>query len=174
MPKRVAKARKDGHVHARDDDGDMLLLDVKPPTRTQSSSQSQINVTASPAGKGKAKAAEPDGSETEDDSDEDLLAAKPKPSTPAPKKNGHNPLPTPARSLSPELDPARAPGRIIGATRPLNDFKTNIARGDMVSKAVEDLGVVITEIVMRPFANRRNAELMECLETLRDTCLKVR
>ncbi|KAJ7139489.1 SPOC like C-terminal domain-containing protein [Mycena epipterygia] len=174
VPKRVAKARKDGHVHARDDDGDMLLLDVKPPAHTQSSSQSlsQINVTASPAGNGKPKAVEPDGSETEDDSDEDLLAAKPKPSTPASKKNGHNPLPTPARSLSPELDPARAPGRIIGATRPLNDFKANIARGDMVSKAVEDLGVVIAEIVMRPFANRRNAELMECLETLRDTCLK--
>jgi len=30
----------------------------------------------------------------------------------------------------------------------------------------------VTEIVMRPFANRRSAELMECMETLRDTCLK--
>ncbi|KAJ7652019.1 SPOC like C-terminal domain-containing protein [Mycena polygramma] len=178
VPKRVAKARKDGHVHARDDDDDMLLLDVKAPTRTQSS-QSQIKITASPGDKkGKAKAADPDDSATEDESDyEDLLAAtgakaKAKPSTPPPKNNGHNPLPTPARSLSPEFDPARAPGRIVGNTRPLEDFKANIARGDMVSKAVEDLGVVITEIVMRPFANRRNAELMECLETLRDTCLK--
>ncbi|KAJ6498003.1 SPOC domain-like protein [Mycena vitilis] len=178
VPKRVVKARKDGHVHARDDDDDMLLLDVKPPTRTQSS-QSQIKITASPGDKkGKAKAADPDDSATEDESDyEDLLAAtgakpKPKQSTPPPKNNGHNPLPTPARSLSPEFDPARAPGRIVGNTRPLEDFKANIARGDMVSKAVEDLGVVITEIVMRPFANRRNAELMECLETLRDTCLK--
>ncbi|KAJ7451138.1 SPOC domain-like protein [Mycena latifolia] len=171
VPKKVAKARKDGHVHARDDDGDLLLLDAKPPARTQSSSQSQIKVTASPAGKGKEKAANPDDSETEDD-DEDLLAAKPKPSTPAPKKNGHNSLPTPARSLSPEIDPARAPGRIIGATRPLDDFKANIARGDVVSKAVEDLAVVITELVLRPFTNRRTAELMECLETLRDTCLK--
>ncbi|KAJ7924419.1 SPOC like C-terminal domain-containing protein [Mycena leptocephala] len=181
VPKKVARARKDGHVHARDDDDEMLLLDVKaPPQRTQSTSQSQspIKVTASPAEKkGKAKAVDPDDSATEDDSDyEDLLAAKgtkPKPSTPPPaNKNGHNPLPTPARSLSPPLDPARAPGRIVGNTRPLDDFKANIARGDMVSKAVEDLGVVITEIVMRPFANRRNAELMECMETLRDTCLK--
>jgi hypothetical protein len=38
---------------------------------------------------------------------------------------------------------------------------------------VEDLGAVVAEIVMRPFANRRSAELMECLEALRDTCLKV-
>jgi ATP-dependent DNA helicase 2 subunit 2 len=182
VPKKVARARKDGHVHARDDDDEMLLLDVKaPPQRTQSTSQSQspIKVTASPAEKkGKAKAVDPDDSATEDDSDyEDLLAAKgtkPKPNTPPPaNKNGHNPLPTPARSLSPPFDPARAPGRIVGNTRPLDDFKANIARGDMVSKAVEDLGVVITEIVMRPFANRRNAELMECMETLRDTCLKV-
>ncbi|KAJ7771956.1 SPOC like C-terminal domain-containing protein [Mycena maculata] len=175
VPKKVARARKDGHVHARDDDGDMLLLDMKPPTRTQSVSQSpskiDVTVTASPSGKG--KAVEPNNSDTED-SDDDMPAAKPKPSTPPAKKNSHshNPLPTPARSLSPEIDPARAPGRIIGVTRPLADFKANIARGDMVSKAVEDLGAVITEIVLRPFANRRNTELMECLETLRDTCLK--
>ncbi|KAJ7102505.1 SPOC domain-like protein [Mycena belliarum] len=174
VPKRVAKARKDGHVHARDDDGDLLLLDARPPARTQTLSQTQLKGSASPAGKGKAKAADPDDSATEDDTDdEDLLAkSKPKPSSPMPKKNGHNPLPTPARSLSPEIDPARAPGRIIGATRPLQDFKANIARGDVVSKAVEDLGAVITEIVLRPFANRRNAELMESLKTLRDTCLK--
>ncbi|KAJ7480055.1 SPOC domain-like protein [Mycena galericulata] len=176
VPKRVARARKDGHVHARDDEGDTLLLDVKAPTRTQSASQSQskIDVTASPAGKGKAKAVVPDDSETEDDTDDEQLRTKGKPNTPAPPKNGlgHNPLPTPARSLSPEIDPARAPGRIIGATRPLADFKANIERGDMVSKAVEDLGVVITEIVLRPFASRRNTELMECMETLRDTCLK--
>ncbi|KAJ7171774.1 SPOC domain-like protein [Mycena crocata] len=188
VPKRVARARKDGHVHAQDDDGDMLLLDMKaPPRPSQSNSQSQIKVTASasPAGKGKAKAAEnPDDSVTEDEDDyEDLLAAKPKPvaqpSTPLPvaRKNGsggenHNPLPTPARSLSPELDPGRAPGRIVGTTRPLEDFKANLARGDVVSKAVEDLGAVIIEVVLRPFASRRSAELMDCLEALRDTCLK--
>ncbi|KAF8171709.1 SPOC like C-terminal domain-containing protein [Mycena galopus ATCC 62051] len=146
VPKKVTHARKDGHVHARDEgDDEMLILDAKPPTRTQSQSQSQsqIKVTASPAGKkGKAKAVDPDDSATEDDSDAE------------------------------DFDPARAPGRIVGNTRPLDDFKANIARGDMVSKAVEDLGAVVTEIVMCPFANRRSAELMECMETLRDTCLK--
>ncbi|KAJ7789458.1 ku80-like protein [Mycena olivaceomarginata] len=176
VPKKVARTRKDGHVHAHDDDDEMLLLDAKPPTRSASQSQSQIKVTASPAGKGKAKAGVADDSATEDDSDgEDLLAAsaaKKPAGTPPPQRKAHNPLPTPARSLSPEFDPARAPGRIVGNTRPLADFQANIARGDMVSKAVEDLGAVVAEIVMRPFANRRSAELMECLEALRDTCLK--
>ncbi|KAF8214293.1 SPOC like C-terminal domain-containing protein [Mycena galopus ATCC 62051] len=155
VPKKVTRARKDGHVHARDEgDDEMLILDAKPPTRTQSQSQSQsqIKVTASPAGKkGKAKAVDPDNSATEDDSDaEDVLAPlatkKPAVGTPPPVRKGRNPLPTPARSLSPEFDPARAPGRIVGHTRPLDDFKANIALGDMVSKAVEDLGAVVTEL----------------------------
>jgi len=82
------------------------------------------------------------------------------------------PLPTPARSMSPDVDPGRAHGRIIGSTFPLADFKKNLARGDVVTKAVEDLGVVITEIVMRPFSSRRSAELLECMAALRDTSLK--
>ncbi|KAJ7785660.1 SPOC domain-like protein [Mycena metata] len=206
VPKKVARARKDGHVHAQDDDDEMLLLDAKPPAPSRSQSQSQVKVTASASpGKGKAKAAAADDSATDDDDDyEDFLAAKnpkaaavpaatPKKSTPPPpKKNGGNPLPTPARSLSPparrgarsrspsadpenddfEVDPGRAPGRIIGTTHPLKDFRDNIARGDMVSKAVEDLAFVITEIVLRPFAKKRGAELMECLGTLREVCLK--
>lgn len=172
MPKRVARARDDGHVHARDDDDEMLLLDAKGPLRV---SQSQSALGASPASKAKAKAAETDGSATEDDSDGEAGNTKPSGAADAPRagKREQNPLPTPARSISPEIDPARAPGRIIGATHPLDDFRVNIARGDMVSKAVEDLGVVITEIVMRPFASRRQAELVECLETMRNTCLKV-
>ncbi|KAK7064784.1 SPOC domain-like protein [Favolaschia claudopus] len=186
VPKKVARQRKDGHVHARDDGDDMLLLDAKPaPKRpgAASQSQSQVNVTVSSADKkGKAKAVNSDDSATEDDSEgEDLLAStavamkakKATPATPAPPpKRNHNPLPTPARSLSPEFDRGLAPGRIIGNARPLDDFKTNIARGDMVSKAVEDLGAVVTEIVLRPFANRRKDEMLECMETLRDTCLK--
>ncbi|KAJ7151626.1 ku80-like protein [Mycena filopes] len=152
-------------------------------------------ISASPS-KGKAKAVDPDDSATDDDDDyEDFLAARnpnstaakvaEKAGTPPPMKKNSNPLPTPARSLSPssrarspsddppfEVDPARAPGRIVGATHPLADFRSNIARGDMVSKAVEDLGFVITDIVLRPFARKRAAELMECLEALREVCLK--
>ncbi|KAJ7630413.1 SPOC domain-like protein [Roridomyces roridus] len=165
VPKKVAKTRKDGHVHAKDDDDDILLLDAKP----RASQATKAEPVSSPD-KGKSKAAE--DSETEDES-EDEAAAKTKPkSTPPPKNGPSNPLPTPARSLSPQIDPGRAPGRIIGSTRPLADFKTNVACGEAVSKAVEDMGAVITEIVLKPFASRRNAELLECLEVLRETCLK--
>jgi ATP-dependent DNA helicase 2 subunit 2 len=101
-----------------------------------------------------------------------LLDAK-KPATPPPFTAKGMPLPTPARSMSPEFHPGREPGRIIGSTFPLTDFKKNLAQGDVVTKAVEDLGVVITEIVMRPFSSRRTAELLECMVAMRDTSLKV-
>lgn len=102
-----------------------------------------------------------------------LLDTK-KPVTPVPFGSKNVPLPTPARSISPVIDPGRAPGRIIGSTYPLADFKKNLVQGDVVTKAVEDLGVVITEIVMRPFSSRRSEELLECMTALRDTSLKVR
>ena len=164
VPKKVAKARKDGHQHAQDDDDDnILLLDRKPSAVTKSSSQILSPSKAKEAEKGKPA----DDSETEDEeSDSGLLLNK---------ENSRNPLPTPARSLSPagSLDPQIDEGRIIGRTHPLKDFKTNLSRGDVVTKAVEDLSAVITEIVMRPFANRRKDEMMECMKAMRDTCLKV-
>ncbi|KAL0945550.1 hypothetical protein HGRIS_014711 [Hohenbuehelia grisea] len=212
VPKRVAKTRKDGHVHARDDDDELLLLDRKKPStsRTQSS-QSQVRITEAPSAsrsKGKA-AATADDSATEDEEEEELLLDKVGPSKSKPKSASPKPQPreplspsltpaigrsrrmakgapmTPTRSMSPDSgamdvddpngerqDPGLAPGRIIGNTFPLRDFKRNIAQGDVVSKAVEDLATVIGEIVGRPFSSRRRAELLECMEILRDTCLK--
>ena len=41
-----------------------------------------------------------------------------------------------------------------------------------MSKAVEDFGWVIREIVVRPFTSRRNEELVECLRVLRKVCLE--
>ncbi|TFK19905.1 SPOC domain-like protein [Coprinopsis marcescibilis] len=170
VTKRVAKAKKEGHDHINDED-EMLLLDRKP-TRTQSSffgsgSQSQVGASASFADKKPAD----DGSDTEDDNEELLLNAKP-PATPAPS-GSRGPLPTPARSVSPRgLDPGRAPGKIIGNTDPLRDFKKNLAGGDLVTKAVEDMAVVITEIVLKPFAKRRAEELIECMKAMRKTCLE--
>ncbi|TFK38608.1 hypothetical protein BDQ12DRAFT_683054 [Crucibulum laeve] len=180
VPKRVAKARKDGHEHAQDEEDAMLLLDKKP--LTPSKARPGIRFTGAAGGsahstpsKGKAKVMQDPSdsqSDTEDD-DEDLIlnpTAK-KPATPSPS-NDRNALPTPARSLSPDVDLGRAPGRIIGSTYPLRDFEANIALGDVVSKAVEDMGAVIVEIVMRPFASRRNAELVSCMKKMRDTCLQ--
>ena len=95
VPKKVAKARKDGHQHAQDDDDDsILLLDRKPSAVAKSSSQILSSSKAKEAGKGKPA----DDSETEDESDSGL---------PLNKENNRNPLPTSARSLSPtgSLDP---------------------------------------------------------------------
>lgn len=157
----MAKARKDGHVHAQEED-ENLLLDRK----------AGQTPTHSPV-KGQAKA-KPQDSDTEEDEEDTMLLEKKGPSTPVPEnRRANGPLPTPVRSISPEIDPGRAPGRIIGTTFPLKDFQKNTAQGDVVSKAVEDLGAVIVDIAMRPFAKRRNTELIECMKVLRDTCLKV-
>jgi ATP-dependent DNA helicase 2 subunit 2 len=165
VPKRIAKARKDGHVHAQDEEDNLLLLD-----RKKASEKSFIHVAEASSSSSKAKTIiNAEDSETEDD--EDLLLNKP--STPLPPPKNVALLPTPARSLSPQVDPGRAPNRIIGTTYPLKDFTKNIAQGDVVMKAVEDLSAVITEIVMRPFASRRKSELLECMTVLRKTSLEV-
>ncbi|KAJ7604911.1 SPOC like C-terminal domain-containing protein [Roridomyces roridus] len=97
--------RRDGHVHAKDDDDDIFLLDVKPRA-------SRVK-KAEPASS-QSKAAD----ETEDES-EDEAGAKTKPtSTPPPKNDCGNPLPTPAPSLSPQINPGRAPKLMSRAARP--------------------------------------------------------
>ncbi|TFK76643.1 SPOC domain-like protein [Pluteus cervinus] len=258
VPKRVAKAKKDGHEHAAaDDNDDMLLLDRKQPSTPRRTQQTQAQLRFTQTQKGspsplraleKAKAAatraNPNDSDTEDDEDEAdvsmvevggqateeddnilLLDKKPAPVkgimepplVPSRSNGRSNPLPTPARSLSPpsrrppnreltrlsiegdvdmvdgeanstsekgkakdesqdsdwvmDIDPGRAPGRIIGSTWPLKDFKNNTSRGDVVTKAVEDLAWVITDIVTKPFAMKRADEMIECMKTLRNTCL---
>lgn len=183
MPKKVAKARKDGHVHAHDDDEEMLLLDRKP---SASSSRLQLRLEDDTAmappsqSNGDSKKPVPeDDSDTEESDTEELLLDKKGP----PKSTNNNPMPTPARSSSPpsrgqaavndeDIDPQVAHGRIIGFTHPLKDFKANIATGDLVTKAVEDLGVVIIEVILRPFANRRKDEMLECMKQMRDVALK--
>ena len=73
-----------------------------------------------------------------------------------------------------EIDPARAPGRIVGAAFPLKDFRANIARGDLVTKAVEDLAFVVKDVVAQPFAKLRTNEMLECMRELRRVALEVR
>ncbi|EPQ61200.1 SPOC domain-like protein [Gloeophyllum trabeum ATCC 11539] len=168
VPKRVFKQRKDGHVRAADEDQDMLLLE-KIPRRTQSiASQSQLQASGSsqliPAKTAPEVAAE---SETEDEDEEMLLDGKKTPNKP--QKN-HN-IPTPAPE-SPEHDMGRDEGRIVGRTRPLEDFRKNLVKGDLVSKAVGDLAYVIKDIVLKPFASRRTEELLQCMQELREVCLK--
>lgn len=177
VPKKVAKAKREDYARvAEDEDDEMLLLDRKQPASSRT--QSQMNIvqgesssSSAHAKVGAAKAKE--GSETEDDDDEAEMLLDKKNTPAAPASSSRDPLPTPARSLSPQIDAGRAPGRIIGNTYPLKDFKKNIARGDLVTKAVEDLAAVITEVVMKPFATRRTDEMLECMSFLRGTCLVV-
>ncbi|KAI0656800.1 SPOC domain-like protein [Cubamyces menziesii] len=175
VPKKVARVRKDEHVRARDEDEDMLLLDRQPgPSQSQRATQSRTfaqSQKTSPLRSQKKPAGNDSGSETEPEPDEEdeeelLLDGARKPERAAP-------LPTPARSMSPEFkfDRARAPGRIVGFTYPLEDFRKNIERGDVVTKAVEDLAFVIKEAVVRPFAPRRFDEMVECMHELRRVSL---
>ncbi|KAK0446455.1 SPOC domain-like protein [Desarmillaria tabescens] len=166
VPKKVTRTRKDGHVHARDDDEEMLLLDHKAPTTT---TQSELRVVEEPTPSSSKEeqnmTTNEDDSATEESEEEEILLDK------APPKKGSNPLPTPARSISPQVDPGREPGRIVGTIYPLKDFQKNLVAKDLVTKAVEDLAFVVTEIVMRPFSSRRTDELIECMKAMRDTCL---
>ncbi|KAJ1310918.1 hypothetical protein OPQ81_009430 [Rhizoctonia solani] len=74
---------------------------------------------------------------------------------------------------TPKPDAKPKPGRIIGNSRPLADFKKNIeAQGDLVSKAVEDMCAIIPEIVDASFSTQRYAEALECMQALREVALK--
>ena len=201
VPKRVAKSKKEEHSYAPDEADADLLLDRTTkgsgPLRSQStfiSSGAAAGPSSSSRGQSQAQSqtklkitGDDSGSETEPESDgEDLLLNKtPAPAASSSTKGKGVALPTPARSVSPknrgaaaasdnddDVDPGRAPGRIIGSTNPLKDFKKNLAQGDVVSKAVEDLGAVVTEIVLKPFAKRRSGEMVECMEELRRVCLE--
>ncbi|KAF8330432.1 SPOC domain-like protein [Cantharellus anzutake] len=62
--------------------------------------------------------------------------------------------------------------RIIGNAYPLRDFRENTARGDLVTKAVSDMGEVIPEIVESSFSSQRFEEALECMRAMRDMALK--
>ncbi|KAF8575921.1 ku80-like protein [Ramaria rubella] len=180
-PPRATKRRKDGHVAGEDNDED--LIDLGAPVTPQ-----EAPILPSPQVSPRRTTNIDADSATEGESDDDK-AEKPthpsvlgnalprEPMTPVNPKSlpQLNPaLPTPARSpasLSPTPDPGRAPGRIIGNTSPLQDFKQNIKEGDVVSQAVRDLGEVIKEVITKPFASRRHGEMLECLKEMRHVAL---
>ncbi len=157
-------------MRAQDGDDEILLLDrVASSSHSQTRPHSQPDISGSrvqrqtsPAA-AKKKDVGGNDSETEPESDEDVWLPSNKPS---------GKLPTPSPEPGMIVDSQRAPGRIIGMATPLSDFKLNISQGDVVSKAVEDLGWVVKEVVLRPFAHRRHAEMIECLNELRGVCLQ--
>ena len=164
VPKRVARPRKKDHARAQNDDDEILLLDrVAPSTHSQPSNSRLQPETSAPTSKRPIPTKGTDDSETEPESDDEVWVSS--------SKKGAK-LPTPSPEPNIVTDPQRPPGRIIGLAKPLADFKDNISQGDVVSKAVEDLGWVVKEVVLRPFAGRRHAEMIECLNELREVCLQ--
>jgi ATP-dependent DNA helicase 2 subunit 2 len=172
VPKRVARPRKNDHMRAQDGDDEVLLLDrvvssshfpARPHSQPEASG-SRVQRQTSPAAAKKPDTGMKDNdSATEPESDEDVWL---------PSKKTNTKLPTPSPEPRMVVDSQRAPGRIIGMAAPLTDFKNNISQGDVVTKAVEDLGWVVKEVVLRPFAQRRHAEMIECLNELREVCLQ--
>ncbi|KAF9652062.1 SPOC domain-like protein, partial [Thelephora ganbajun] len=166
---KATRRRKDDHVLAKDADDEMLLLDSAPvPGHRPNQSYTQSPHASSP--EKKRRLAQKSGSDTEDEDDHPLLGEV---TAQDPESANVSALPTPNRSASPDLEiDEREEGRIIGFSHPLDDWRKNIAEGDVVSKAVEDMGYVIREIINRPFAERRHGEMIECMREMRETCLR--
>lgn len=166
---KATRRRKNDHVLAKDADDEMLLLESAPvPDRLPNRSHTKSSHASSP--EKQRRLAKKNESETEDQDDHLLLGEV---TSRGPDSANSSALPTPNRSASPDLGiDEREEGRIIGFSYPLNDWRKNIAEGDMVSKAVEDMGYVIREIVSQAFAARRHEEMIECMREMRETCLK--
>ena len=150
---------------AKDADDEMLLLDSAPvPGRPHTKSPH----ASSP--QKQQRLPKKSGSDTEDEDGYLLPGAV---TAPDPDPKNTSALPTPDRSASPDLEiDEREQGRIIGVSYPSEDWRKALAQGDMVSKAVEDLGCVIREIINRPFAERRHGEMIACMREMRETCLR--
>ncbi|KAG8902590.1 ATP-dependent DNA helicase II subunit 2 [Tulasnella sp. 403] len=104
--------------------------------------------------------------------------------TPPPRAGGRSHLPTPGRSPTvPPPKPASSKqppstttadlrrGRIIGNAFPLADFRRNLERGDVVSKALKDMAAIIPEMVEESFSTQRYDEALECMRAMRETAL---
>ncbi|CDO74809.1 hypothetical protein BN946_scf185001.g57 [Trametes cinnabarina] len=158
VPKKVARVRKDEHVHARDEDENMLLLDRQAhragTSQTQGATQSRIYAQSqktSPSRTQQKRAGNhSDSSETEPEQDieddEELLLNRP---APGGSRRGRR----------------CRPGALV-------DFIKNIERGDVVTKAVEDLAFVIKDVVTKQSSSRRLDEMIECMHELRKVCLE--
>ena len=179
-------------MRAQGSDDDALLLLDRAPKLARQATQSQRAFAPAPATARATRIAlkkndVDSGSETEsDDDDAELLLGRARRELPLPLPT---PEPEPTPKLAPKSEPetepepeqdaesdaetdyGREPGRIVGTLTPLRDFRRNLARGDVVSKAVEDMGWAVREVVLRPFAARRRAEVLECMAALREACL---
>ncbi|KAH8103255.1 SPOC domain-like protein [Phellopilus nigrolimitatus] len=178
LPKKVTRQRKDGHVRAEDDDDELLLLDqpsklpyqnlllkfnlkkvvtvmeIKEKMDVDSETEPEFGDEAAPTARnGKADSVH-------------LPTPQPSVTFVQPSQSASQDL-----SQAMELDDGRAQDRIVGVAYPLVDFKKGVKNGNLV-KATEDLGFVIMDLIMKPFASRRKSEFIECMREMRSACLK--
>ena len=164
-------------MRAEDDEDEELILDQKNWSLSRHASQAKSNsqtlgspsvtLVASQKTPAAKKTAEED-SETEPESDEEPeVKAVDKPAKQLPK-------PASESDFDDLDDVSPVDNRIISHGQPLADFHKNMNTGDLVTKAVEDLAWVIKDVVMKPFAGRRQDEMLKCMDVLREACLKVR
>ncbi|KAG8834379.1 ATP-dependent DNA helicase II subunit 2 [Serendipita sp. 399] len=130
--------------------------------------------------KSERKAGRSDGGTTEDEDDDfvHVASADAAPSTSVKIKGSPSKYDVDLSTLS---SPSKfgvdeediKPKIVIGKTTPLEDFKTALADGDIVSEAVSQMADVIKELVnSSQFPNRRKAELLDAMAALREACLK--
>ena len=172
VPRKVAKRKVEMHVAAVEDDD--LILPPSKKFRQASPGVDTLDVDLLPKTLGNSQDADDDQqphSETEPETDEEgqtggktIHASEPEDGTLDPTSH--------APDDDMIIDRAVPEGRIVGFTHPLDDFKNNLVSGDVVTKAVEDLGFIVQEIALRPFAARRHDELLQCLREMRVACLR--
>ncbi|KAH6917672.1 hypothetical protein BKA70DRAFT_1556132 [Coprinopsis sp. MPI-PUGE-AT-0042] len=82
--------------------------------------------------------------------------------------------PAPSRSTSPPPTKRAkvAPSGDEDGDVDMDDAPKNLRQGDVVTKVVEDMGAVIIEVVMKPFAKRRHEEMMVCMKEMRKVSLE--
>ncbi|WRT66986.1 uncharacterized protein IL334_003952 [Kwoniella shivajii] len=104
---------------------------------------------------------------------------KPKVERPSPAKAAKNPrfvesddedlAPLP-KSTSMKAKPK--PGRLISNEQPLEDFKRLIeGEGDVFRKAIQDLGLVVSENIESSFSHQAFPLALDCLKEMRNTAL---
>lgn len=168
VPKKAVKRKAEMHVAAIEDD-DLILAPSKK-LRQQSPAKDEGTKNNFDCFINDKRA---DASETESEAD-NVTQADALESVVEPRSSAAIKPDISSAKLNEEMDIDHAipEGRIIGTTYPLEDFKSNLSSGDIVTKAVEDLAFIIQEIALQSFAERRQEELIDCLQEMRSVCLR--
>ncbi|KZV74777.1 SPOC domain-like protein [Peniophora sp. CONT] len=164
VPKKARRARKDEHVHANDEGEDEELLIANAPVAPSTFAPKPVSRSRSQAASQSQRRTKHD-SDIDEEADEDFEMIDMREGEEGKSEGSGSGLATPPP------DPQRPSGRLIGLANPAADLRANLARGDVVTKAVSDTFHAILTILRKPFASRRTDELKSLLRELREACL---